>query len=238
MTGAPSGQLLRVGAAGSGPHPSEPRRELARYQERRPVAQCVRTTPPVGHAAISRPLLFRSGSHCTPIGRVNRTPESDTPFYTRARYRMAPPRVRGNLEPVIEGHPTGGSIPARAGTPSGTGVDVVGMLGVGAAVAVGASGFVVFNGGADVTGTASGVDVSTVSGAGVRSEHAASVAMMSRARSKTNLSTWGVLFLWGSNINSTWVPSDIYHSYFRTPGVDSWQRFLTRGSILRNLLTC
>ena len=118
MTGAPSGQLLRVGAAGSGPHPSEPRRELARYQEHRPVAQCVRTTPPVGHAAISRPLLFRSGSHCTPIGRVNRTPESDTPFYTRARYRMAPPRVRGNpVRRRLAGQRVG-SIPARAGEPS------------------------------------------------------------------------------------------------------------------------
>ena len=88
MTGALIGQLPRVEAAGSGPHPSEPRRELARYQERRPVAQCVRTTPPVGHAAISRPLLSRSGSNYTPIGRVNRTPESDTPLCTRARYRM------------------------------------------------------------------------------------------------------------------------------------------------------
>ena len=109
---------------------------------------------------------------------------------------------------------------------------------MGAVVAVGFSGFVVFAGGADVAGTAPDVDVSTVSGAGAGSEHAASIAMMTEARSKTNLSTWGVLFSWGSNIHSTWVPSDIYQSYFRIPGVDSWQQFLTRGSILRNLLTC
>ena len=68
-----------VEVAGSGAHPSKSRRELVRYQERRPVAQCVRPTPPVGQAAISRPLLFRSGSNYTPLGRVNRIPESGTP---------------------------------------------------------------------------------------------------------------------------------------------------------------
>ena len=84
-----------VEVAGSGAHPSKPRRELARYQERRPVAQCVRPTLPVGQAAISRPLLFRSGSNYTPLGRVNRIPESDTPLCTRARYRMARRRRQG-----------------------------------------------------------------------------------------------------------------------------------------------